>query len=142
MITKINTDNYECRLQNDEISNIGYDSKWDDVKAHCRIEWSIDFEHRSWGIKGMYINIHYLMLTTEFYNDKETIIRDFVKNDSSPLIVTNVDTVSEMDNGKFNELETFEIIKNMDSLEENFQGTICISDIDIDWKDKTITINF
>ena len=123
MITQLNTATYKSTLQDNDILTFLYDDKYDGLVCNATIEWSLDVEHRSWGIKGFYLNIHSIDLNINYYNDEE----DFTTN----YIYYNGDVE------KFGfqiETETEEI--------DLITGCVAISDLEINFQDKIVTVKF
>tara|TARA_R110002012_G_scaffold26744_3_gene86524 strand:- start:3839 stop:4213 length:375 start_codon:yes stop_codon:yes gene_type:complete len=123
MITALNTDTYKATLQDNDIQTFFYDDKYDGLVANATIEWSLDMEHRSWGIKGFFLNIHSIDLNINYYNDEEDFTTNYIYLNS--------------DEEKFG----FQVETQSDEM-DLVTGSVAISDLEINFQDKTVTVIF
>ena len=123
MITALNTDTYKATLQDNDIQTFFYDDKYDGLVANVTIEWSLDMEHRSWGIKGFFLNIHSIDLNINYYNDEEDFTTNYIYLNS--------------DEEKFG----FQVETQSDEMDLD-TGSVAISDLEINFQDKIVTVIF
>tara|TARA_R100000908_G_C3754256_1_gene148601 strand:+ start:1463 stop:1837 length:375 start_codon:yes stop_codon:yes gene_type:complete len=123
MITALNTDTYKATLQDNDIQTFFYDDKYDGLVANATIEWSLDMEHRSWGIKGFFLNIHSIDLNINYYNDEEDFTTNYIYLNS--------------DEEKFG----FQVETQSDEMDLD-TGSVAISDLEINFQDKIVTVIF
>ena len=114
MITALNTDTYKATLQDNDIQTFFYDDKYDGLVAN---------EHRSWGIKGFFLNIHSIDLNINYYNDEEDFTTNYIYLNS--------------DEEKFG----FQVETQSDEMDLD-TGSVAISDLEINFQDKIVTVIF
>lgn len=123
MKTAINTDTYLAELEDKDISTFFYDNKYDGLVANASIEWSLDLEHRSWGVKGFSFHIHSIDLNINYYNDEEDFTTNYIYLNS--------------DEEKFG----FQVETQIDEM-DLVTGCLAISDLEINFRDKTVIVIF
>ena len=124
MITSTDT-TYTTELEADVFNlDDGIYPKIDTIYGNATIEWSLDIEHKSWGIKGFYFNIHSidLQLTIETINEEEHTINPIYAN---------------------NDEKSFGYEVQIDDSEIEFEHkSIRITDLQVDYKEKVVTVIF
>jgi hypothetical protein len=123
--------NYTTELDKHSIEIRGFDKVdkefEDEYGLSSTINWELEFEERSWGVKGMYIGIIKITLSFGYH----AIIPDDGPSDDWKGEDREYDV--EIDKGEWN-ITTESSINSHDLISPNF--------IEIDFQDKTIEIQF